>query len=52
MKKLLCAIAIAAIFAACGNSPANKNGVDTTNGVSPDSGNIMHDSTNKDSITH
>ncbi len=39
MKKLLCALVIASAFTACGNSPSNTNGNDTTmTTMSPDSG--------------
>jgi len=59
MKKLFCAIVIASALTACGNSPSNTNGSDTTNTtVSPDSsthnenGTQPTDTTHKDSVVH
>lgn len=59
MKNLLCALVIAMALTACGNSPSNTNGTDTTTTtVSPDSS--MHnesgtqptDTMHKDSVVH
>lgn len=59
MKKLLCVLVIASALTACGNSPSNTNGTDTTNTtVSPDTS--MHseggtqptDTLHKDTVVH
>jgi len=58
MKKMLCVLAISAVFAACGNSPSNTNGSDTTTTVKADtsktdsSNMMMNDTTHKDSGVH
>ncbi len=57
MKKIVCVIAIAAVFAACGNNSSNNSNADSTK-VGPDttmhtdsSNMMMQDTTHKDT-TH
>lgn len=60
MKKALGAIAVAALLAACGNSPNNNNGTDSSGTLKSDSGMMQNDTTNmtmpdtmhKDSTVH
>lgn len=57
MKRAGGIIVIAALLAACGNSPNNTNGADSTGAkadtaIHTDTTNMMTDTTHKDSVVH